>query len=190
MKHTEDDTETLIDTDDMMLELPTNKKKSGITFTMNNITNSLKEMFKFDKKAKIDYTYLAMMEIIKDWNTCTEKEFELKHFEAQKILDELQINGFVAGISVAKLSFCEKYMSSMMYPLFVAILFYDVAVRCNRTACIFKDIHQNPYVHYILPTFSSTVEPGTLTICEENIKFNKRMISHAEEATSKKRKCC
>lgn len=190
MKQTEDDTETVIDTDDMTLEFHTQNKNYRINFLINNITNSLKGMFKFDKNAKIDYTYLAMMEIIKNWNTCTEEEFQAKHFEAQKILDELEINGFVAGISVNKLSFCEKYMSSMMYPLFVAIMFYDVAGRCNRTACIFKDIHQNPFVHYIIPTFSSTVAPGMLTICEETIKFNKRMISHAEEATKKKRKCC
>lgn len=190
MKSMEDDTETVIDTDDMELEPNTLNKNSRIILMIDKMTNSIKEMFKFDKKAKIDYTYLTMLEIIKGWNTCTENEFTEKYSEAQKLLDELEINSFVVGISVCKLHFCEKYMSTMMYPLFVAVMFYDTIQCCNRTVCIFKDIHQALFPHYIIPTSSCTVAPGTLDICEDSKLFNKRLLSHAEEATSKKRKFC
>ena len=190
MKSTDDDAETVIDTDDMTLEFLTLDQNKKAKFTMNNITTWLRNLFIFDKKAKIDYTYLAMLEIIKNWNTCTENEFKGKHYDAQKILDELHIKGSVVGISVNKFSFCEKYMTPMMYPLFVAILFYDETRREHRTACIFKDIHQIPYVHFHVPLFLSTVSPGTLTVCEETTSFNKRMLCNADEAMKKRRKCC
>ena len=184
----DDDTDTVVDTDDMTLEFQTLNHNKPRLF-IDNITSWLREMFIFDKKAKVDYTYLAMLEIIKDWNTCTENVFQTKYVDAQKILDELGIKGSVAGISVHKFSFCEQYMTPMMYPLFMAILFYDDTLCQHRTAFIFKDIHQIPYVHFIVQ-FLPTMSPGTLTICEETKIFNKRMLNNADEAMKKRRKCC
>lgn len=171
---------TELDTEEMQL----GKLKTNVNL-LDNLCFKLKSLFRKDKKAVVDFFYMYMGDIIKDWNNCEQEELAEKHKLGQYLLSKLRIRGVVDGITVCKPS--DHYMSSMMFPLFVGIRYFDQILQKYKAVHIFKDIHNTPqvvlYDDCVAQPFSSKIE-----LNEVDERFKKRLGSHVVLAT-KKRRC-
>ena len=173
---------TEVDTEEMCVSL---KTKINI---YDKLCFTLKNLFKQDKKATVDFFYLDMCHIVKDWTNCKNEEFRKKLRICQGLLHKIGIHATVAGISVSKVPDSENIMSCMMFPLFVNIRYYDAKCRNYKAAHIFKDIHQNAFVR-LIKTCVEQPKSSAFELSKEDERFKRKMNTHAVLATKKRRLC-
>lgn len=182
-----DDECTVVDTEEMTLQLESAPARITI---LSDVCTKLRNLFRSDKKATVDYLYMYMCDIVKDWNDCEDDVFAHKTEIAQLLLNKLRIRGIVDGITVCKTSCADDIMSPMMYPLFVGIRFYDQRLNKFCAAHIYKDFHQMCQVQLM----DTVVSPFStkITLNESDTMFKRKMHNHSILVTKKRKltSCC
>ena len=178
--------------EDECTELDTEEMKLGTLKTkvnlLDNLCFKLKSLFRKDKKTVVDFFYMYMGDIIKDWNSCEEEELAEKHKLGQYLLSKLRIRGILDGITVNKPSNSEYHMSSMMFPLFLGLRYFDPGLQRYKAVHIYKDIHNEAHIvlhkNCVIQPTPSKIELNTV-----DERFKKRLGLHVVLATKKRRLC-